>query len=48
MNDALETPFHDGELELQERAGWRDRLAKGRESLGRSARRQAGIHEHAG
>jgi predicted pyridoxine 5'-phosphate oxidase superfamily flavin-nucleotide-binding protein len=29
MNDALETPFHDGELELQERAGWRDRLAKG-------------------
>ena len=29
MNGAPETPFHAGELELQERAGWRDRLAKG-------------------
>jgi uncharacterized protein len=29
MNDAPETPFHDGELELQARAGWRDKLAKG-------------------
>ena len=29
MNDVPETPFHAGELELQERAGWRDKLAKG-------------------
>jgi uncharacterized protein len=29
MNEALETPFHGGELELQQRAGWRDKLAKG-------------------
>jgi len=29
VNDPLETPFHDGELELQERAGWREKLAKG-------------------
>jgi len=29
VNDAPETPFHRGELELQERAGWRDRLATG-------------------
>lgn len=29
MNDATETPFHGGELELQERAGWREKLAKG-------------------
>jgi len=29
VNTAPGTPFHDGELELQERAGWRDRLAVG-------------------
>jgi len=29
VNAAPGTPFHDGELELQERAGWRDRLAAG-------------------
>jgi predicted pyridoxine 5'-phosphate oxidase superfamily flavin-nucleotide-binding protein len=29
MSDALETPFHGGELELQERAGWREKLARG-------------------
>jgi uncharacterized protein len=29
MTDTLETPFHGGELELQERAGWREKLAKG-------------------
>jgi len=29
MNDIPATPFHAGELELQERAGWRDKLAKG-------------------
>jgi predicted pyridoxine 5'-phosphate oxidase superfamily flavin-nucleotide-binding protein len=29
VNEAAETPFHGGELELQERAGWREKLAKG-------------------
>ena len=29
MNAAPGSPFHDGELELQQRAGWRDRLATG-------------------
>jgi predicted pyridoxine 5'-phosphate oxidase superfamily flavin-nucleotide-binding protein len=29
VNGATESPFHAGELELQERAGWRERLAHG-------------------
>jgi len=29
VNSAPPSPFHDGELELQERAGWRERLAAG-------------------
>jgi len=29
MEEEHDTPFHTGELELQARAGWRDRLAKG-------------------
>lgn len=29
MNETPESPFHGGELELQERAGWREKLAKG-------------------
>jgi predicted pyridoxine 5'-phosphate oxidase superfamily flavin-nucleotide-binding protein len=28
-DEAFETPFHRGELELQERAGWREKLARG-------------------
>jgi predicted pyridoxine 5'-phosphate oxidase superfamily flavin-nucleotide-binding protein len=29
VSDSATTPFHAGELELQERAGWRERLAHG-------------------